>query len=260
MRYDLANWLSANSQSILGRAWTKEDALEHLCAWVVVWPGFDGHTSDIALPIDELTFHRTPSRWFQIWPIARLAAEFDCAPDTGLQLTDDQRERLISTLGVARCDNLQELVPGYAAPAPLFSKPPELETLIDREAQREALLQALTDPAQSIIVIQGLAGVGRTAVAAWLVAEANRRNYRTRWIDCRDRSNLTLDALLVAISAEIADLKRTLIRNPDQPLPDRLDAALSSGCPPHPARLRRLPFIGSPRRGRSIRRTRHALS
>ena len=226
MRYDLANWLTVNSQSILGRAWTKEDALEHLCAWVVVWPGFDSDTSDIALPLDELTFHRTPSRWFQIWPIARLAAEFDCAPDTGLQLTDDQRERLISTLGVARCDNLQELVPGYAAPAPLFSKPPELETLIDREAQREALLQALTDPAQSIIVIQGLAGVGRTAVAAWLVAEANRRNYRTRWIDCHDRTNLTLDALLVAISAEIADLKRTLIRNPDQPLPDRLDAAL----------------------------------
>ena len=226
MRYDLANWLATNSQAILGRTWIKEDALEHLCAWVVVLPGFDGDTSDIALPLDELTFHRTPARWFQILPIARLAAEFDCAPDTGLRLTAEQRGQLISQLGVARCDNLQELVPGYAAPAPLFSKPPELETLIDREPQREALLNALANPAQSIIVIQGLAGVGRTAVAAWLVAEANRRNYRTRWIDCRDRANLTLDAFLVAISAEITDLKRTLLRDPDQPLRDRLDAAL----------------------------------
>lgn len=226
MRYELANWLAADSQPIFGKTWTKEDALEHLCAWVVVWPGFDGDVTDIALPLDELTFHRMSARWFQIVPIARLAAEFDCAPDTGLRLSAEQRTQLISRLGVARCDNLQELVPGYAAPAPLFSKPPELETLIDRELQRDALLKALTSSAQSIFVIQGLAGTGRTAVAAWLVAEANRRNYRTRWIDCRDRANLTLDAFLAAISAEITDLKRTLIRNPDQPLPDRLDAAL----------------------------------
>jgi tetratricopeptide (TPR) repeat protein len=226
MRYELANWLAANSQVILGQVWKKEDALEHTFAWVVAWPGFDGGLSDLALPPDELDFHRTPYKWFQVVPIDRLASEFDCAPDTRLRLTEEQQRNLIKQLGVFACSNVQELVPGYATPALLFSKPPELETLIDRDPQRVKLLSTLDAPGKSIIVIEGLAGVGRTAVAAWLVAEATRRGYRTRWIDCRDRSNLTLDALLAAISTEVTDLTRSLIRNPDEPLGDRLDAAL----------------------------------
>lgn len=226
MRYELAKWLADNSLALLGQTWRKEEALEHIFAWVVVWPGFDGQAGDLALPPEELTFHRSPARWFQVVSNAQLANEFNCAPDTDLRLSLEQQQAVVHQLGVSHCQNLHELVPGYAGAAALFSKPPVVETVIDCNPQRTELLRLLEPNGLTLTVIEGLAGAGRTTLAAWLVGEAQRRSYRIRWVDCRDRPDLSIEALLASIAMEVSDLTRALMRDPDQPMAVRLDAAL----------------------------------
>ena len=217
MRFELAKWIKDHARSFLGMQWSEHRTLNHVHAWVVVSPGFDGDMSDLDLPADDMEFGNSSYKWFQVIGIEDLAAEFDCAPDTDLNLSEVQMRGLIDELGVTRCANMQELMPGYIALAPLFSKPPEMKALVNRDAQRAELLEAVNNKHMSVILIEGIAGVGRTALAAWLVGEVNQRGYRVRWVDCREKTGTTLDSILTAISAEVTDLKRGLTQNPDQP-------------------------------------------
>jgi tetratricopeptide (TPR) repeat protein len=227
MRYHLAQWCEEHAEALPAELRSKADALKHTSAWVVLTPGFDGDLSELDLPWDDTEFDHIPGRWFQVFSIENLAHEFDCATDTRLQLTESQIRGLIAQMGVQPCPNLRELIPNYVSPAPIFSsRAPSLDTLIDREAQRADLLRALEDRYASTMVVQGLGGVGKTALAAWLVDQATRRNVRVRWLDCREKTDLTLDSLLTAVSAEMTDLRRALIRDPNRPASDRMDAAL----------------------------------
>lgn len=227
MRYDFAQWCEGHVDAMPAGLRSKGDVLKHTSAWVVVTPGFDGDLSELDLPWTNSEFNHVPGRWFQVFSIENLAHEFDCATDTRLNLTESQIRGLIALMGVQPCPNLRELIPNYVAPAPIFtSRAPSLDTLIDRETQRVDLLRALDDRYASTVVVQGLGGVGKTALAAWLVDQATRRNFRVRWLDCREKTDLTLDSLLTAVSAEMTDLRPTLIRDPSRPVSDRMDAAL----------------------------------
>jgi tetratricopeptide (TPR) repeat protein len=218
MRHALAEWLDAHLAGLPGGAWTSKKAHGHVLGWVTVSPGFDDDTSDLDLP---------RAGWFKVVSLERLAAEFDTARETGLRLSPAQVRQVVEALGVARASNLRELIPNYVPSSPIFNtQPPGRSDLIDREAERQALAEAVDGARLSTLVLLGPAGAGRTALARHLVHLARERHYRIRWLDCAEHAGLTLDSLLSAISAEIPGQARLIIRNPQQHLNDRIDAAL----------------------------------
>lgn len=224
-RYDFADWLANRSEKILNEKWSKKDVEKHIHAWITIAPGFDGSEADIDFSGENVKFPASPHRWFKICSLDDLPDWFDRAADTGLRLTNQQIEKLASSLGV-ECNDWRGIISRRSYCPRLFSNPPNQEHIINRLDQANTLLSMLDSSTVSITVIEGLSGMGRTALAGWLANQAVKRKIRVYWIDCRERGDLQLDTLLIALAAEIPGLSSSTVRNPMSPLYDRLDAAL----------------------------------
>jgi tetratricopeptide (TPR) repeat protein len=69
---------------------------------------------------------------------------------------------------------------------PLSAEPPPVRNFKGRDAEVEQLLSYLEDERVSIIAIEGISGVGKTTIAAYLADKLDSRGYTSFWVECRE--------------------------------------------------------------------------
>ena len=231
MRYNFADWLADHSRSILGEVWTRTQALDHLKAWVAISPGFDGDTSDLDLPWNEIY---DKFDWFKVLPLKDLAWEFHCTTNLRHEFTERQLRELVTQLGATRVEHLGSILPDDfpddlppAPPSTLFTRPPLVKTFIDRQDKLAELVEAMTDPLVSFACVKGLGGMGKSHLVAAAVPAIEKQGWSVRWVACAEK-DLTLESFLAAVAAEMPDSARAnlIIDKEGYTLLDRLDAAL----------------------------------
>lgn len=224
-RFSFASWLHTHATSIFGGELSKKQVQNMIHAWIAISPGYDGDWENtIDLSGEHIKFSTAQkTEWFNIVPLDSLAGDFDCPPYSRTQFTESQLKAVIEYLGVKPLDNYREFVQEYPWISPIFRAPRQLENIIDRKIEVGSLLSALEDPQITTIAVQGLPGSGKTAIAARIVHEIKNSHYRVRWIDCREKTGISLGSILSALSTEVTGLDRSFIRDQDQPLSDRLE-------------------------------------
>jgi len=222
MRFDLAEWFVKHSEHLPRVFQSKETTLDHIKAWVAFSPGFNGDITQLDLPWEE----QHTKEWFKALSIDDVTWEFYCAAKPDFELDNSQMRVIVERLGVVRA-SLGELIRGYEPPpSDGFDPVPPLKPIADRENVCGELLRLLDDDKTTVTSLVGLDGVGKTTLAAWLAAEARNRGYRVRWMDCSEKRDVTVRWLLATVSNEAPFKLRTALRTVDQPLTDRMDAAL----------------------------------
>jgi tetratricopeptide (TPR) repeat protein len=224
-RHEFADWLSERSRKIFGNFWTHGNALDHISAWSVISPGFDGSLDDMDLPWEEI---RDNHGWYKILPLGSLAWEFNCAVDLHIQYSETQLRAILTELGVTRCEALETILP-VAAPAGngFFSSPHVCHALIDREPEREQLVQYLEDSTTSVLSLRGLGGTGKTMLAAWAAEAAQARGRKVFWVDCSEKE-VTDESFLAAVAGGLHSPQAAgFILDKDRyPLENRMQAAV----------------------------------
>lgn len=224
MRYHLCDWLLEHPQLLPGGVHTRKEVLNCIVAWAAISPGFDGATAGIDLPWRDI------KAWFKVLPLRELAFNIGVTVCPSLELPIRYMRDLVQALGVTRCDNLREFVPDYVAPAPpriafFAPRPPVCRRLVDRQAERAELCRLLDDKHVSIISLGGPGGMGKTELAAWLCDHARQLTFDVLWVNCAGRA-VTLDSFLGALASRVeSDQLATLLRDGEQRLEDRLEAA-----------------------------------
>lgn len=222
--YKLRDWLSTHPEFLPGGRWVKEEAIRKFYSWVVISPGFNKEKSRLDLPWEEI------DRWFKVLSIDELAWEVETAINAELEFTEEQMRGLASQLGAVRKENLLEFVPNYVPETPrlsFFSRPPVLKRIVNRNEERERLIEALKDPEVSIICIGGPGGIGKTHLATWAAKEAGNHNYSVLWVECNERE-VTQESVLTAVADKMVDrYQAALIHDPDQRTSDKLEVALA---------------------------------
>lgn len=224
-RHEFADWLSARSRKIFGNSWTHGNALDHISAWSVITPGFDGSIEDMDLPWGEI---RDDHGWYKILPLGSLAWEFNCAVDLRIEYSESQLRTLLAELGVTRCETLETILP-VALPAGngFFSSPHVCHNLIDREPERELLSQYLEDSTTSVVSICGLGGTGKTMLAAWAAETAQLCGRKVYWVDCSEKE-VTDESFLAAVAGSLHSPQAAsfLLDKERYRLEDRMQAAV----------------------------------
>lgn len=87
---------------------------------------------------------------------------------------------------------------GYSVFAPAARVHGFAADFMDRRAELRALRSAVRS-ARSVVSVEGLSGVGKTALAAALCRKLPRRR-QLRWVFCREHQDLTLAALATALA------------------------------------------------------------
>lgn len=221
--YKLRDWLVSHSDKLPGGSWSKNDAIRRIYSWVVISPGYNPQKSELDLPWREI------ERWFKLLSLNQLAWEVETAVNSELDLSAEQMVSLALQLGATRRENLSEFVPNYVPPSPrlsFFGRPPIAKHLIDRDIERRKLLSCLEDERISVINLGGPSGIGKTYVAAWLVGESVKLNYKYLWVECTERE-VTRESFLAAIADKMSDnYQAALVHDPDQKIMDKYDIVI----------------------------------
>lgn len=221
--YKLRDWLCNHSDKLSGGPWSKGDAIRRIYSWVVISPGYNPQQSDLDLPWQEI------DRWFKLISLDRLAWEVETAVNPELELSAEQMVFLANQLGATKKENLREFVPNYVPPSPrlsFFGRPPVVKQFVDREAEKQILLKGLEDVKVSVISIGGPRGIGKTYLAAWLVSEAIKQNYKHLWVECVERE-VTRESFLAAVADRMPDkYQAALVHDPEQKLTDKYDIVI----------------------------------
>jgi len=109
----------------------------------------------------------------------------------------------------------------------LFSNPPVVDWLVDREKERQSLLAFLESEKAKVAALRGLGGVGKTWLAGWLAEVARASGRRLYWINCADRE-VTDESFLAALAGELnsPQVAGFLLDKDRYTLNERLDAAV----------------------------------
>lgn len=222
-RYKLRDWLISHSDKLPGGPWLRNDAIRKIYSWVVISPGYNSTKSELDLPWREI------DRWFKILSLEQLAWEIETAVNPELDLSAEQMISIADQLGATRRENLREFVPNYVPPSPrlsFFGRPPVVKHLVDREAEKQTLLKSLEDAKVTVTSIGGPGGIGKTYMAAWLVSEAARRNYKYLWVECVERE-VTRESFLAAVADKMPDkYQAALVHDPEQKITDKYDIVI----------------------------------
>jgi tetratricopeptide (TPR) repeat protein len=97
---------------------------------------------------------------------------------------------------------------------PVTFSPPPTRSFKGRTRELTRLTDLLNNPAVSMVVIEGISGIGKTALCARFAGELVRHEYLPFWFDCRD------DTSFDSVSSALAAFARF---NADDPLADCLE-------------------------------------
>jgi tetratricopeptide (TPR) repeat protein len=116
---------------------------------------------------------------------------------------------IVATIGIWFAQRVQQLslqrreleAPTYPSPVSEAVLPiPSTRGFVNREKELERLWAYLRDPNKSIILVEGIAGIGKTMLAARF-AEQIRDEYVVFWMNCK--SEVTLESLFLALARYI---------------------------------------------------------
>jgi len=198
-RYRFAEWMENHSKSIFGRGLSKGDALRRIDCYAVISPGFN--QANLDLPWERI------GKWFEVISLTDFAYRTGTHTNANVDLSSEKQESIIIALGVQKCENLREFLPKYIPPKEpifFFSSPPVTRLFIDREKEKEKLLENLKAPHISVIIISGPIGIGKTYIAALLGEISKESGRKIYWVDC-DNRDVTLDSFITAITYDIGN-------------------------------------------------------
>lgn len=206
-RYCLADWFKTGDHAQELQDVFRNQPLDVINAWASLSPGFDGVTADIDLPWKEVR------SWFRVLPLADLASSFQNIRKAHPLLSKKQMRDIAKCLGVTLCKDASECFDVPAAKR-IFSTPPPLVELVGRDSECESLRAGWNNSQVFVFDIGGERGLGKTALARWLVELA--QGYEVYWLNCAQHPALTINALLSAISVYIPLEWQGYLRDPNR--------------------------------------------
>ena len=106
----------------------------------------------------------------------------------------------------------------------IVTEPPRVKGFKGRKDELQQLIDYLLDDSVTLILIEGISGVGKTALAAQLASQLEVFDYQCLWVDCR--TDTTLDAILwslVALAqAQNDQVLANALADVDRPLEERI--------------------------------------
>ena len=95
-------------------------------------------------------------------------------------------------------------------PSSLFSPPPT-RGFKGRTKELERLTTLLNSKTVSMIVIEGISGIGKTALSAHFAAKTRQQEYTPFWVDCRE--DTSFDSVASALATFARSDKNDLLAN-----------------------------------------------
>lgn len=106
-----------------------------------------------------------------------------------------------------------------------FTSVPIPKNFLDRDGELSMLMEWLENPEQTVGVLVGIGGQGKTYLAAKLVEECSKNGWQVRWMELPK----TVDDFLRSVAAEMQSQKdpyHTVVGDPSQTLDVRIDNAI----------------------------------